>query len=294
MPSGDSPHGSRSVMRHLVQPGPVSVDRIESFACDGREMSFRLQPGLSLNQALTAPLVAAGMQSAAITFSGGVLLPCVYVVPAQPLDALHVAYFSAPHFPARAEISLANATFGWRDGEPFVHCHGTWMEPDGQLHGGHLMPHETFIHTGTEVLAWATSDVRIAIELDLETNFPLFWPLSVGGGGGRFVVARVRPNEDICTALEASCRLHGIREAVVRGSLGSLVGTRFADGAEVADHATEVLVRSGRVFTDDDGALRAELDMIVVDMGGVVYEGWLVRGENPVCITFELMLEGID
>lgn len=290
MPSGDSPHGSRSVMRHLVQPGPVSVDRIESFACDGREMSFRLQPGLSLNQALTAPLVAAGMQSAAITFSGGVLSPCVYVVPAQPLDALHVAYFSTPHFPARAEISLANATFGWRDGEPFVHCHGTWMEPDGQLHGGHLMPHETFIQTGTEVRAWATPDIRITAEPDAETNFTLFRPLSVTQGTGRYVVARVRPNEDICLALEAICRRHGIHAATLCASLGSLIGTQFTTGSAVTDHATEVLVRSGRVDTNLAGELRAEVEMLVVDMQGNMREGWLVRGENPVCITFELML----
>ncbi len=223
-------------MRRLVQPGPVSAERIESFACGGREVSFRLEPGMSLNQALTAPLVAAGIQSAALTFSGGVLSPFVYVVPALPNDALHVAYFSTPRVPGRGEVVLANATFGWRDGEPFVHCHGTWMEPDGRLHGGHMMPHETFIDAGTEVRAWATPDVRIAVEPDPETNFPLFRPLPTAGDGGRFVVARVRPNEDICTALEAICRRHGIREAVVRASLGSLVGARFTGGAEVTDH----------------------------------------------------------
>ena len=280
-------------MRRLVQPGPVSAERIESFACGGRELTFRLEAGVSLNRALTAPLVAAGMQAGALTFSGGVLAPFVYVVPAQPTDALHVAYFSAPRMPGRGEVMLANATFGWRDGEPFVHCHGTWMEPDGRLHGGHMMPHETFIQEGAEVRGWGTPDVRIAAEPDPETNFPLFRPLSVGGDGGRFVIARVRPNEDICTALETTCRLHGIREAIVRASLGSLVGARFTDGAMVTDHATEVLVRSGRVFSDGDGALRAELDMIAVDMSGAVHEGWLVRGENPVCITFELMLEAL-
>jgi hypothetical protein len=28
-----------------------------------------------------------------------------------------------------------------------------------------------------------------------------------------------------------------------------------------------------------------------VDMGGNVHEGWLVRGENPVCITFDIFLQ---
>ncbi len=281
-------------MRRLVQPGPVAAERIESFGCGGREMSFRLEPGMSLNQALTAPLVAAGMQSAALTFSGGVLSPFVYVVPALPNDALHVAYFSSPRVPGRGEVVLANATFGWRGGEPFVHCHGTWMEPDGRLHGGHMMPHETFIHAGTEVRAWATPDVKIAVEPDAETNFPLFRPVSLATGGGRLVVARVRPNEDICTALETICRRHGMRQAVVRASLGSLVGARFTGGTDVTGPATEVLVRAGRIRTDATGEPRAELDLIVVDMQGAVREGWLVRGENPVCITFELMLEALE
>jgi hypothetical protein len=33
------------------------------------------------------------------------------------------------------------------------------------------------------------------------------------------------------------------------------------------------------------------LDMLVVDMNGRAHEGRLVRGDNPVCITFELVLE---
>jgi hypothetical protein len=31
--------------------------------------------------------------------------------------------------------------------------------------------------------------------------------------------------------------------------------------------------------------------MLVVDMDGAVHEGWLTRGDNPVCITFDLLLE---
>ncbi len=52
------------------------------------------------------------------------------------------------------------------------------------------------------------------------------------------------------------------------------------------DHATEVLVRQGWVRNG-----RAALELLVVDMNGDVHEGWLERGENPVCITFDLVLE---
>jgi predicted DNA-binding protein with PD1-like motif len=280
-------------MRHLAQPGPAPAERIESFSGNGQEISFLLEPGLSLNQALTRRLVTAGMQSAALIFAGGVLSPFVYVVPAQPRDRRHVAYFSEPRAPGRSVVEIATATFGWRDGEPFVHCHGAWTEPGGQRRGGHMMPHETFVHTAVEVRAWASMDIRIAAEADAETNFSLFRPLPRTGAGGGFIVARIRPNQDICLALEEICCRHGVGRAVVRGSLGSLIGACFTDGRVVQDHATEVLVRSGRVGTNADGELRAELDMLVVDMQGVVHEGRLIRGENPVCITFELMLEAL-
>ena len=281
-------------MRGLIQPGPVAAERIESFACDGQEFLFRLEPGLSLNQALTEPLVAAGMQSAALRFEGGALSPFVYVVPARPRDDRHVAYFSDPRTPGEGTVEIATATFGWRDGAPFVHCHGAWTEPDGQRRGGHMMPHETFIQTPAEVRAWAFRDVRITVDPDPETNFPLFHPVRLAGKNeGRFIVARIRPNEDICSALEAVCRRHGVASAIVRGSLGSLVGTRFVHGPAVRDPATEVLVRHGQVRTDANGELRAELDMLVVDMAGTVHEGRLIPGENPVCITFELVLEAV-
>ncbi len=79
-----------------------------------------------------------------------------------------------------------------------------------------------------------------------------------------------------------------MRDAVVRGSLGSLIGARFTDGRAVDDHATEVLVREGSVR---DGV--AAIDMLVVDMQGRVHEGRLARGANPVCITFDLVLEDV-
>jgi len=99
-------------------------------------------------------------------------------------------------------------------------------------------------------------------------------------------VARVKPNEDIVSAIQAICRDSGVRDAALRGSLGSLIGARFTDGRQVDDDATEVLVRQGWVR---DG--RPALELLVVDRQSAVHQGWLVPGENPVCITFDLVLE---
>jgi predicted DNA-binding protein with PD1-like motif len=276
-------------MRHLVQPGPAPTERIESCEGRSRRLEFSLQPGLSLNDALTRPLLAAGMRSAALVFEGGTLGPFSYVMPGPPTDDAHVAWFSAQRSPpGETVVEIANATFGWREGAPFVHCHGAWIEQGTHRRGGHMLPHETKIATGTTVHAWALSDVTIEAEADPETNFTLFHPLQGGVAleGDRTIVARVRPSLDITLAIEAIARRHHLPAAIVRGSLGSMIGAHFDDGTTVHDHATEVLVRSGHVH---DGI--AVLDMLVVDMAGVVHEGRLLRGDNPVCITFELVLQ---
>ncbi len=277
-------------MRTLIQPGMPHPERIETYEGRSRRLEFSLQPGVSLNDALTQPLVAVGMQCAALVFEGGALGPFSYVMPGPPDGPSHVAYFSAPRSPpGDTAVEIANATFGWRDDAPFVHCHGAWIEQGTNRRGGHILPHETLVACATTVHAWALPDVVVRADPDEETNFTLFHPTpaaTIAHAGHRTIVARIRPNEDITVAVEAIARRHQMPNAIVRGRLGSLIGARFTDGTTVADHATEVLVRSGHVHNGE-----AVLDMMVVDMQGHVHEGRLIRGDNPVCITFELVLE---
>jgi predicted DNA-binding protein with PD1-like motif len=275
-------------IRSLRQPGPTHPSRIDVFRGDAHLLHFSLKPGVTLNEAITAPLVAAGFQSGAVTFNGAALNPFRYVMPGPADNTSHVAYFTAPCAPSgTTRIERANAIFGWADGKPFIHCHAAWIEPDGNRRGGHILPLETIIAEPGEATAWGFRTIHIEAKPDPETNFTLFQPS--GTATGRDLVARIKPNEDIVTALETIARTHGISDAVVRGSLGSLIGARFTHGGTVDDHATEVLVREGRI---SDG--KAALDLLVVDMRGHVYEGWLQRGENPVCITFDIVLEQID
>jgi len=277
-------------MRALVQPGPVHPARFDSLQGEPLALDYMLVPGLSLNEALTAPLVAAGMQSATVTFGGGALAPFHYVMPGPPDSAMHVAYFTAPRAPsAETRVDVANATFGWDSGKPYVHIHGAWTEADGSRHGGHMLPHDCIVAREMPAQAWGFADIRMATAADAETNFTLFQPSGHSSALARGVFARIRPNQDISLATEAIAQRHGLRNAAVRGSLGSLIGARFTDGRTVADDATEVAVRRGMLR---DGV--AKLEMLVADMQGNVHEGLLVRGDNPVLITFDLVLESLD
>jgi predicted DNA-binding protein with PD1-like motif len=274
------------MIRSLRQPGPAHPDRIDCFRGEMHTLRYKLTPGATLNEALTAPLVEAGLQSGAVTIKDVAVNPFRYVVPGPADNESHVAYFSTPRAPSGiSRIEQANATFGWANDKPFIHCHATWIEPDGHRRGGHILPLETIIAGPAQATAWGFQSIRIDAIPDAETNFALFQPSGPFSATGSGLVARVKPNQDILTSLETLARTHGIQNATVRGSLGSLIGVRFTRGDKVDDHATEVLVREGYIR---DGI--AALDLLVVDMRGEVHEGWLQRGENPVCITFDLVL----
>jgi predicted DNA-binding protein with PD1-like motif len=273
-------------LRALLHPGPIHPRRIESFGDDARELTYTVAPGVSLLRGLTGPLDAAGFQAATLRFSGAAVGPFHYVMPDHAKDAEHVAYFSEPRAPiGTTRIEQARATFGFHLGQPFLHCHAVWIEPDGQRRGGHILNDETILNSSVEVTAFGFSNTRIATAEDPETNFSLLQPSGKSAPGANAVLARVRPNEDITAAVEMIARAHDMPNAAIVGSVGSLVGTRFDDGHHVADHATEVLITSGELSQG-----MATIEIISIDMAGRAHDGRVTRGENPVCITFDIVM----
>ena len=189
-------------------------------------------------------------------------------------------------------------TLGSRDDAPFFHCHGLWLEADGRIGGGHVIPEETVVAEPFEVDAVGLDGAIFTAEPDPETNFELFGPLACRHAGiedtRRAFALRLRPNQDFANALEAFCRERRIISAKLHGGVGSIIGARFADGRVVEPFATEMAVRSGTVVSGEDGALEAKLDIALVDHLGGIAEGRLTRGDNPVLMTMELVLEVIE
>jgi predicted DNA-binding protein with PD1-like motif len=115
------------------------------------------------------------------------------------------------------------------------------------------------------------------------------------GRAGRIAYTHVRPNEDLVQAVQKVALMHGFRTAFVRGTLGSLTDACLAgqDGTlrELTGPAIEVLSVVGEVRSDREGAPEARLSGVVADTEGRVFGGRFVSGRNPVCMTFELVLE---
>jgi len=283
-------------MRHIVQPGPPAPERIQWAEARGRAFSFTLEAGLPLLEATRRGFAAGGFAGGVLRWTGGALGPFAYVMPALSKTPDHAAFYSDTFRPAGVtRLKLAAMTLGERDGAPFFHCHALWRQADGRIKGGHILPEETVVAEPFAVEAFGIDGAAFAAEPDPETNFKLFGPVPAAATAtettSRAFALRLRPNQDFAGALEAFCRERGIVSAKLHGGVGSTIGARFADGRIVEPFATELAVSSGVIVSGVSGALEAELDIALVDYQGGIAEGPLLRGDNPVLMTMELVLE---
>lgn len=284
-----APQAFTRTVRH---PGRPDAERIVTLAGPAMQLDFTLEAGLNLRDAVCLPLARAGLDGGTVRFAGLPIASLHFLMPALAVDDQHAAFYSAPQAMEEGTvIEYACATVGRKDGEPFVHCHAIWRGRDGQRQGGHLMMEKTVVGARTPAQAWGLHGATMATRYDPETNFTLFYPTRLSDqiatpSGKRIVLARIRPDQDLTIAVEQACAANGMRNAIVRGSVGSIIGAEFADGRVLEDRATEILIRSGAV---QDGMGR--LDIGLINPQGQVSEGVLARGRNPVLICFELVLQ---
>ncbi|WP_024507024.1 DUF296 domain-containing protein [Bradyrhizobium sp. ARR65] len=285
-------------MREVKQPGPPNPERIQWVEARGRGFAFTLEAGIPLLEAARRAFASQGFAGGTLNIRGGALGPFAYVMPALAKTGENAAFYSDVFRPkGQVWFKHATMTFGERDGAPFFHCHGMWLEAHGRVNGGHILPEETIVAEPFEVEAFGIDGAVFKAEPDPETNFKLFGPVPSEARGvdaiTRAFALRLRPNQDFAGSLETFCRAHGITAARIRGGVGSTIGARFADGRAVEPFATELTVTSGHVLPAADGALEAQLDIALVDFTGGLAEGRLARGDNPILMTMELVVEAL-
>jgi len=283
-------------MRTITQPGRPSPERIQWAEARGCAFSFTVQAGLPLLEAVRRGFAAEGFAGGTLNIRAGALGPLAYVMPALSNTGENAAFYSDTFRPAGiTRLRTGAMTFGQRDGAAFFHCHALWTEADGRAGGGHILPEETIVAEPFEVDAFGLDGALFTAEPDPETNFKLFGPIpsaaTAASTTSRAYALRLRPNQDFAGSLEVFCREQGIVRAKLHGGVGSIIGARFADGRTVEPFATEMAVRSGMIASDASGTPKATLDVALVDYLGGLTVGRLVRGDNPVLMTMELVLE---
>jgi predicted DNA-binding protein with PD1-like motif len=290
--------------RFIQQPGPTAPDRIVAIECRGQAFTFELEPGLLLLDAVRKGFAEAGFESGVLELKDVALTSFAYVMPALSKTPANAAFYSDIYRPEGVtHITYGAMTFGCRGGEPFFHCHAVWQEGGekeaaGKVSGGHILPDGSIIAEPVRVTAFGLDGAAFEAVPDSEVNFTLFRPMTVEPNHTikrtRAFAIRLRPNQDFTGAIEAFCANNNIHNARIRGGVGSTIGVHFEDGRMVDNFATEVFIRDGLVARGLDGMVQARVDVALVDYTGATNEGVLMRGHNPVLMTFELVLEVIS
>ncbi|WP_138472215.1 PPC domain-containing DNA-binding protein [Poseidonocella sp. HB161398] len=169
----------RQRARILRHPGRFNPVRIHSERdMQGRHLRLSLAPGLSLHEAMVAPLRAAGITSASTTILGGAFARLSYcVAPPDPSGKAVIAY-SAPIDAGETYMIFGNATLGVAaDGGPLVHCHAAIRCADGRFRGGHILPDRAIVgDRPISVLVTGFEGFSLRQSFDPETNIPLLQP----------------------------------------------------------------------------------------------------------------------
>ena len=268
----------------MIHPGPRPDERVQHVAATLVPVSGVLPAGQSVMDGIAALMQGAGCRGGMIRLDGVVCDPMRYVLPALSSDGIHAAWYSdsiAPDGPVT--ILRATASVGIKDGAPFLHCHGVWTAADGTPRMGHLLPFDSVVSTDAKVKGIASPDAWFESLPDAETAFTLFQPAGGATTGG--AIARVRPGQDVVTAIEALAARYGITDAALHG-LGSIDHIRFQDGSRVDCMATELHLLGARLTGG-----RAHIPIEVVDIDAAIHSGTLTRGNNPVGVTMEILIE---
>jgi predicted DNA-binding protein with PD1-like motif len=103
------------------------------------------------------------------------------------------------------------------------------------------------------------------------------------------IVATVKANEDLLTAIETICSKHKIFNASIWSGIGSTVGGIFEDGKVVEEIPTELIVTNGKITKKAD-RYNVEFETALIDANGIIHFGKLKKNDNPVLILFELII----
>jgi len=290
-----------SPVKPLAHTGPRHPVRIKSVPSMTSVVRAELPPGSLLSDSLVRLLDGTGCTSASAEIFGGSFGRLSHVIPAVCQDGTKPVTFSEPRdSPGPSHLLVGSATVGLRNAQPFTHCHATWVDADGTLRGGHLMPDVEVGDVPIQATLRVLHDAEQHSDIDPETRMPVFTPSRRTAAPAskepraRAAVSRVRPGVDLHAAVAEIGRRHGFSSAVVRGSLGSVVGARLHHRTQVVEvdaPATELtsLIGTAHGLGGEDPTIT--LSCTLVDVHGSTHSGVLVEGENLVAVTFELYVE---
>ncbi len=121
---------------------------------------------------------------------------------------------------------------------------------------------------------------------------------------GRVIIGRILPGSDLVTGIEEICRKHDVRQAMIVGTIGSVVDPHFEWASTTEERpgtghtsqraiegAGSLISGQGLVCRSEDGrGLDVHLHCTITDPSGAVYGGHFPKGTVPVLSTTDVTL----
>jgi predicted DNA-binding protein with PD1-like motif len=123
----------------------------------------------------------------------------------------------------------------------------------------------------------------------------------------RAAIIRVLPGFDVIEGIEEACRKLGITSGAIISCIGSLqrasvmiavplnnkVGAGYSEPIKL-EGPLELLSGQGTIGREEEGNISIHMHVVISDKEGHLHGGHLVKGQNPVLITCEVMLARIE
>lgn len=275
---------SRDWLRH---PGPVRERRFDALGCRARRAVLHLREGDILLDGIAREMDRLGAEGGLAFLDGLAAADLAFVMPDGPNDDVHAAWYSDTRRHRDVWLEVATASIGRKDGDRFVHCHARWQGEDGRPALGHLLCDQVRIGADADLPVLLIEGVRLEVEADDETGFPLFRPRATRDAGSHdAVVLTIQPHTDIRRTIEAAAAQFELRDGSIHG-IGSLIGAQFLDGPPMRAPVSEVVVLPGARL---ENGTCTRLPVACVDHEGTIHQGDLAPGFGPVCVTCELLI----
>ncbi|AML51171.1 DUF296 domain-containing protein [Falsihalocynthiibacter arcticus] len=270
----------------MVHPGPVNPKRIEAVGVQAYDLEIQLEAGQQVEAAICSAVAAAGCDGAWVDVSGLFSDPYAFVMPDKSPDGTRVAWYSETYEPkGETRVDMGGMSVGHYGDGSFTHCHGVWTSVDGTTLGHMLAPICTVSRPVT-LKAVGFKGGRFERLQDDETCFELFRACATGAPVQTpdAVILTLRPNTDLCGAIEETARAFGISDGEIMG-LGSANGARFQDAPPMHSAITEFIISSGKLVNG-----KASVNLSAVDIQKDIFSGTVKSGDAPISITAEIVL----
>lgn len=166
----------------FVHPGTAGAPRVLDAATQAltREFSVTLPAGTRVGPALRRLLDGWHAGAGCGRIVGGTCAKIQYHVMEHATEGSR-PYVYGPPIACNGESTVIGAaiTVGHRaDGTRILHCHGGFVDADGEHHGGHVILDETVVSGGgLQVRLCVFDDIDLVVSPDAETHFDLLQPV---------------------------------------------------------------------------------------------------------------------